>query len=170
MLKRSLVVVALIVAGFAAGIALHTAFTQGQTVFAGKPPSNLGVREGELAPPRRTPNNVSSQAPKEDAEHYIAPLGFRGNGAEALAALRKVIDAMERTRIVRHEGDYLYAEFRSRLMGYVDDVEFVVSEKENVIHVRSASRRGRRDYGVNRARVEAVRRRFEAAQGQAVKV
>lgn len=169
MLKRSLLVVALIVAGFIAGIALHTAFTQGDTVFSGKPAANLGVRGGKLAPPRRSPNNVSSQAPQEDPGHYIAPLRFRGNGAEALVALRKVLDAMDRTRIVRHEGGYLYAEFRSRMMGFVDDVEFLVAEKEGVIHVRSASRLGRRDYGVNRARVEAIRRRFEAAQGQPVK-
>lgn len=169
MLKRSLVMVALIVAGFAAGIALHTGLTQGDTVFSGKPASNLGVRDGKLASPRRSPNNVSSQAPQEDAGHYIAPLRFRGNGAEALVALRKVLDAMERTRIVRHDGGYLYAEFRSRMMGFVDDVEFLVAEKEGVIHVRSASRLGRRDYGVNRARVEAIRRRFEAAQGQSVK-
>ncbi|MBI3372483.1 MAG: DUF1499 domain-containing protein [Betaproteobacteria bacterium] len=161
--------VALLVAGFAAGIALHTAFTQGDTVFSGKPASNLGVHDGRLAPPGRTPNNVSSQAPKDDAEHYIAPLRFRGNGAEALAALRKVLDAMDRTRIVRHDGEYLHAEFRSKLMGYVDDVEFAVAEKEGVIHVRSASRLGRRDYGVNRARVEAIRRRFEAAQGPTLK-
>ena len=169
MLNRTLVSVALIASGFVAGIALHTAFTQGDTVFSWQRPANLGVRDGRLAPPRATPNNVSSQAPQEDAEHYIAPLKFRGNGAEALVALRTVIDAMQRTRIVRHEGDYLYAEFRSKLMGYVDDVEFVVAEKEGVIHVRSASRLGRRDYGVNRARVEAVRRRFEAAQGPSAK-
>lgn len=169
MLNRSLVMVALIVAGFVAGIALHTTLTRGETVFAGKPPSDLGVRDGRLAPPRGTPNNVSSQAPKDDAEHYVAPLRFRGSGAEALAELRKVLDAMERTRIVRHDGDYLYAEFRSKLMGYVDDVEFAVAEKEGVIHVRSASRLGRRDYGVNRARVEAIRRRFDAAHGQGIK-
>jgi uncharacterized protein (DUF1499 family) len=169
MLKRMLIVAVLVVAGLVAGISLHTAVTQGETVFAGKRPSNIGVRDGKLAPPRSSPNNVSSQAPKEDSEHAIAALKFRGNGAEALVVLRKVIDAMDRTLVVQHDGTYLYAEFRSRLMGYVDDVEFSVSEKEGVIHVRSASRLGRRDFGVNRARVEAIRRRFEAAQGLSVK-
>jgi uncharacterized protein (DUF1499 family) len=169
MFKRMLIVAVLVVAGLAAGILLHIAFTQGETVFAGKRPLNIGVRDGRLAAPRSSPNNVSSQAPKEDAEHSIAPLKFRGNGAEALVVLRKVIDAMDRTLVVQHDGGYLYAEFRSRLMGYVDDVEFSVSEKEGVIHVRSASRLGRRDFGVNRARVEAIRRRFEAALGPSVK-
>lgn len=169
MLKRTLIAVLLVVAGVAAGFSLHTAVTQGETVFAGKRPSSIGAHDGRLAPPRSSPNNVSSQAPKDDAEHFIAPLKFRGGGAEALVVLRKVVDAMERTRIVQHDGAYLYAEFRSRLMGYVDDVEFFVSAKEGVIHVRSASRLGRRDFGVNRARVEAIRRRFEAAQGSSVK-
>ena len=169
MLKRTLFVVMLIIAGAAAGVALHTAVTKGDTVFAGKRPSNLGVHDGRLAPPKGSPNNVSSLAPKDDAEHGIEPLKFRGNGAEALAALRKVIDAMERTQVVRHDGAYLHAEFTSKRMGFVDDVEFLVSEPEGVIHVRSASRLGRRDFGVNRARVEAIRRRFEAAQGLTVK-
>ena len=169
MLKRTLLVAVLVVAGLAAGIVLHTAFTRGDTVFSWKRPSNLGVHDGRLAPPNRNPNNVSSQAPQDDAEHYVAPLKFRGSGAEALAALRKVVEAMERTLVLRHERDYLYAEFRSKLMGYVDDVEFYLEESDGVIHVRSASRLGRRDFGVNRARIEALRRRFEAAQAQTLK-
>ena len=169
MLKRTLFVVMLVIAGVAAGVASHSAVTKGDTVFAGRRPSNLGVHEGKLAPPKRSPNSVSSQAPKDDAGHSIEALKFRGNGAEALAALRKVIDAMERTHVVQHDGAYLYTEFRSKVMGFVDDVEFLVSEPEGVIHVRSAARLGRRDFGVNRARVEAIRRRFEAAQGPTLK-
>jgi uncharacterized protein (DUF1499 family) len=169
MLVRTLIVAVLVLAGMIAGIALHTVVTRGDTVFSGKRPSNIGLHDGRLAPIKSSPNNVSSQAPKDDIEHYIAPLKFRGNGAEALAALRTVIDAMERTLVVRHEGDYLYAEFRSKLMGYVDDVEFYLEEPDGVIHVRSASRLGRRDFGVNRARIEAIRRRFEAVQGPSVK-
>ena len=169
MLKRTLIVAVLVLAGLVAGVALHTAATKGDTVFSGKRPSNIGVHDGRLAPIKSSPNNVSSQAPKEDAGHYIAPLKLRGNGAEALATLRKVIDAMQRTHAVKHDAGYLYAEFRSKLMGFVDDVEFLVSEPEGVIHVRSASRVGRSDFGVNRARIEAVRRRFEAAQGPSVK-
>lgn len=121
------------------------------------------------APTKSSPNDVSSQAPKEDAEHTFAPLKSRGNGAEAPTTLRKVIDAMRRTHVVKHDAGYLYAEFRSQRMSFVNDVEFLVSEPESVIHVRSASRLGRRDFGVNRARIEAIRRRFEAAQGPSVK-
>jgi uncharacterized protein (DUF1499 family) len=68
---------------------------------------------------------------------------------------------MPRATVIRHEGNYLYAEFRSKLMGFVDDVEFTHDEKTGVLHVRSASRLGRRDFGVNRARVEQLRSRIE---------
>jgi uncharacterized protein (DUF1499 family) len=104
---------------------------------------------------------VSSQAP--DPEHLIAPLRFGGSAAEALAALRKAVESMEGARIIRAEPGYLYAEFTSRWLGFVDDVEFAVDEAARVIHVRSASRLGRRDFGVNRARVEAIRARLTGA-------
>jgi uncharacterized protein (DUF1499 family) len=67
---------------------------------------------------------------------------------------------MARCAVIRHDTGYLYAEFRSRLLGYVDDVEFVHDAAAGVIHVRSASRLGRRDFGVNRDRVEAIRARM----------
>jgi uncharacterized protein (DUF1499 family) len=70
---------------------------------------------------------------------------------------------MEGATIIRQEADYLYAEYRTKLMRFVDDVEFLCDAKAGVIHVRSASRLGRRDFGVNRARIEAVRRRIAAS-------
>lgn len=169
MLKKILLGLALFAAGAIAGTALHTALTQGDTMFAGKRPSNLGVADGRLAAPRRSPNCVSSQADPADAEHYIAPIKFGGNPVEAMAALRKVVDGAERTLVVRHEANYLYAEYKSKLFGFVDDVEFFASEKEGVIHVRSASRLGRRDFGVNRERIESIREQFAAAQRNSVK-
>lgn len=164
MLKRVLLVSGLVLAGAIAGIALHTAFTQGDTVFAGKRPSNLGVKDGRLAAPKKTPNCVSSQADPADAEHYVAAIRYSGSAVDAMAVLRRIVDGAGHTLVVRHEGGYLYAEYKSKLMGFVDDVEFYAAEKEGVIHVRSASRLGRRDFGVNRARIEAVRAKFEAAQ------
>jgi uncharacterized protein (DUF1499 family) len=100
---------------------------------------------------------VSSQADPADAEHYIAPIKFKGNAVDAIAAARKAVEGVERALVVRHEGNYLYAEFKSKLLGFVDDVEFTYDEKAGVLHVRSASRLGRKDFGVNRARVEALR-------------
>src|SRR5262245_61512377 len=161
MLKRLLGTLVLLIAGVAAGVALHLATSTGDTMFAGKRPDYLGVKDGKLPRTKRTPNNVSSQADPSDAEHYIAPIRFKGTAVDAMAAVRKAVESSERATVIRHEGNYLYAEFKSKLMGYVDDVEFTYDEKAGVIHVRSASRLGRRDFGVNRARVEALRSKIE---------
>jgi len=161
MLRRLLAVLALVVLGAAAGLALHLAIAQGDTMFAGKRPDYLGVKDGRLPRPRSTPNCVSSQADPADKQHYIEPLRFKGTAPEAIAAARKAVESMPRATVIRHEGNYLYAEFRSALLGFVDDVEFTYDEKAGALHVRSASRLGRRDFGVNRARVEALRARIE---------
>ena len=157
MAKRILAVAALIVAGAAAGLALHLASSGGDTVFSGQRPDYLGVKDGSLARCKRTPNCVSSQADPGDAEHYIAPIAFKGGADRAMAAVRKAVEGMARATVIRSEANYLYAEFRSKLMGFVDDVEFLFDEAAGVIHVRSASRLGRRDFGVNRERIEALR-------------
>jgi uncharacterized protein (DUF1499 family) len=132
-------------------------------LLSGRRPDNLGVHNGRFAPPKRTPNCVSSQADRGDAVHYVEPLRFSGPPARAWAVLKVAVLGMERVRVVHDEPRYLYAEFTSRLMRYVDDVEFALDEKAGVIHVRSASRLGRRDFGVNRERVEALRARMTAA-------
>ncbi len=161
MLRRLLAVLALVVLGAAAGLALHLAIAKGDTMFAGKRPDYLGVKDGRLPRPRSTPNCVSSQADPADKQHFIEPLRFKGTAPEAIAAARKAVESMPRATVIRQEGNYLYAEFRSALLGFVDDVEFTYDEKAGVLHVRSASRLGRRDFGVNRARVEALRARIE---------
>ncbi len=122
--------------------------------FAGKRPDNLGVKEGKLAPCPGTPNCVSS--PSQDPKAKIAPLP-----KVSIAELKKVIESMERTTIIEETDNYLYAEFKSQLMGYVDDVEFYLDPNENVIHVRSASRLGKSDLGVNRKRVETIREKLQ---------
>jgi len=126
-------------------------------MFDWRRPANLGAVDGHLAPPRRTPNCVSSQADPADAEHYIAPLAFKGTVVEAMTAAKRAVESMERSRIVSAERNYLYAEYRSKLLGYVDDLELLYDEQSGVFHVRSASRLGRKDFGVNRKRVEDLR-------------
>jgi uncharacterized protein (DUF1499 family) len=123
-------------------------------VFSWKRPDNLGVRDGRLAVCKPSPNCVSSQANPVDAEHYIAPI----HGS--MAAARKAIQSFPRATLIRQEPNYLYAEFRTPLLRYVDDVEFYFDG--TVIHVRSCSRLGRRDFGVNRKRVEQLRTLIEA--------
>ena len=80
--------------------------------------------------------------------------------AEAQARLKQVLLNEPRTRIVKEEGGYLHAEARSFLFRFVDDVEFMFDADQQVIHVRSASRLGYSDLGVNRRRVERIRRAF----------
>lgn len=131
------------------------------TLFAGQRPSNLGVTDGQLSPCPSSPNCVVSQG-NPDAEHGIAPLVYSGDAPSALAKLESVIQAMPRTAIINKTDTYLYAEFTSKLMGYVDDVEFYLDPEASVIHVRSASRLGQSDLGVNRKRVEEIREAFSA--------
>lgn len=126
---------------------------------AGKRPGNLGVSSGHLQPCPDSPNCVASQ--NADEEHKIDPLVFELSPPEALAKLKKVILEMERTSIIEETDNYLYAEFKSAGMGFVDDVEFYIDAENKVIHVRSASRVGHSDLGVNRKRIEAIRLEFE---------
>ena len=122
----------------------------------GRPPSSLGVTEGRLAPCPGSPNCVSSEAA---AEQRVEPLRYDGDAAQARARLLDVLNGMERVRIVQSTDDYLHAEFRSAVFGFVDDVEFYFSPS-GTIQVRSASRTGYSDFGVNRQRVETLRTRF----------
>ncbi|MBW4465600.1 MAG: DUF1499 domain-containing protein [Pegethrix bostrychoides GSE-TBD4-15B] len=131
--------------------------------FSGKRPENLGVKNSKLAVCPNTPNCVSSQMPDSDAEHKINPLAYNSAPAEALAKLKSIITSMERSEIISETGDYIYAEFASALMGYVDDVEFYVDPSQpNQIQVRSASRLGQSDLGVNRKRIEEIRSKLSS--------
>lgn len=119
--------------------------------FSWRRPDNLGVKDGRLARPKRTPNCVSSQADPADREHYIAPIAFTGD----FSRVGKAVRSMPGASVIEEKSGYLYAEFRTRLLRFVDDVEFLL--QDGVVHVRSASRLGRRDFGVNRQRVESLR-------------
>ena len=134
----------------------------------GSPPADLGVRDGLLKAPATTPNSVSSQAAlhpenPRHAEAQIAPLRYTGDGAAALARLKALVEATPGAQVVTNEPGYLYATYTTPLMRYVDDVEFWLDPAGGVIQVRSASRLGKSDLGANRARVEALRLRFEPA-------
>ncbi len=136
--------------------------------FAGTQPADLGVRDGRLKPPSDTPNSVHSQAalwPDHAQRAYaqIDPLPLRGDGPATLARLRAAVAAMPGASVVTARSDYLHATFRTRWMGFVDDAEFWVDPAAGVVQLRSASRLGRRDFGVNRARIEAIRAALAAA-------
>lgn len=143
-------VVALILGGCALGL------------FAGTPPANLGAKDGRLAACPSSPNCVSSQGDPADATHYIAPIAFKRDARAAWRALRETVAASERVKIIDEQDGYLRAEFATQFFGFVDDVEFLLDAPARVIHVRSASRLGYGDLGVNRARIETLRTRLAA--------
>ena len=126
-------------------------------IFSGSHPANLGFNAGKFAPPSWKPNCVSSTVDKSDEKHFIAPITYAGSGSDAWKKLLGIVKGNPRVNVVSENANYLYAEFKSAGMGYVDDVEFALDDKAGVIQVRSASRLGIRDLGVNRARVEAIR-------------
>lgn len=128
---------------------------------AGDSAKELRVPKEKLAPCPNSPNCVSSQS--VDTEHAVVPLRYRGAMEAAMHRLLDIIRAQKRTKIVQISGNYIHAELTSALFGFVDDVEFLIDDTAKVIHVRSASRVGYYDLGVNRRRVNDLRSRFEEA-------
>jgi len=110
-----------------------------------------------LAPCPATPNCVCSAAPPDDARHHVEPLPATGDPAAAFARARAAALALPRTTLVVDEPGYLRVECRSAIFRFIDDLELMLDADAHVIHVRSASRLGRSDFGVNRARVERLR-------------
>jgi uncharacterized protein (DUF1499 family) len=130
-------------------------------LLAGTRPA-LGIGDGQLMPCPPTPNCVASWANPTDTAHHVAPIAFRTDPAKAWAALADAVRGTEGATVIEERSGYLRAEFASRVLGFVDDVEFQLDGGKR-IHVRSASRLGQGDFGVNRARIEAIRARLAAA-------
>ena len=131
-------------------------------MLSGTEAAGLGVRDGRLKGLSSTENCVSSQAslyPEHPQRQYaeIAPITLLGDGPATIARLVEVVQAMPGATIVVNDSDYARAQFTSRLLKFVDDVEFWYDPAAQVIQVRSASRVGRKDFGVNRQRIEAIR-------------
>src|SRR5690349_3307247 len=154
----------------AVALLIILAVAAGQLGFLqGTVPTDLGVHDGKLKPPSMTENSVTSQAalyPDHPQRKYadIAPLALKGNGPATIAKIKAIVEGMDGAKVVRSEPDYLYAQYTTKLMKYVDDVEFWFDPAAKVIQVRSASRVGSGDLGVNRKRVEAVRAALEATK------
>lgn len=125
---------------------------------AGQRPTDLGVRDGRLKPPPKTPNGISSQA--TDEARRVEPLRYTGDGAAAFARLRELVAGWPGASIAVESPGYLHAEVTTRWLRFVDDLELLLDPAAGVIQVRSASRLGHSDLGTNRRRVEAIRRRF----------
>jgi len=135
----------------------------------GTAPVDVGVRNGRLKPPSPTENSVTSQAalyPDHPQRFHAAvvPLPLNGDGPATMSRIKTIVDGMSGAKVVKSTPDYLYAQFTTQWMKFVDDVEFWFDPVNNVIQVRSASRLGSKDLGVNRKRVEAVRAALAGTQ------
>lgn len=115
-----------------------------------------------LAPCPDRPNCVSTEA--TDRRHRMRPIPFRGAGELALERMATVIAAQPRAAVRHRERGWLHAEFRSRWLSYVDDVDVEVDEAGGVLRFRSASRLGHWDLGVNRRRMKRLARAFREAE------
>lgn len=122
---------------------------------SGNKPANLGVQGSRLAPCPSTPNCVSSDA--ADSRHAIPAFELRVAPPKAWAAARAAVLNLPRTQIVAETEDYLHAECRSALLGFVDDLELHLRPAQKIIAVRAAARLGYSDFGVNRRRFEKLR-------------
>jgi uncharacterized protein (DUF1499 family) len=94
-------------------------------------------------------------------KHAVDPLGYDGGWTAARDRLVGLISEMKRTRVVAVQEGYIHAECRSRIFRFVDDLEFFFVPDESLIHIRSAARSGYSDFGVNRKRVEEIRRLWD---------
>lgn len=113
----------------------------------------------QLVPCPSSPNCVSTKA--EDAGHAIAPFRYQKTRPEAKEALKAIIRSLPRTKLVEEDETYLHYDFTSFLLRFVDDVEFLFEDETKTIHFRSASRTGYGDLGVNRRRMEDIRKLIE---------
>ena len=133
----------------------------------GKAPADLGLQNGKLKRPSRTQNCVTSQAdqwPEHPQKTYSAITAFKatGDGTAEMTKIAQALQSMPRTVIIKQEPTYIYAQSTTKSFKFTDDVEFALDASKGIIDVRSASRLGQKDFGVNRARIEAIR----AALGQ----
>lgn len=137
-------------------------------ILGGSRPADIGASNGRLKPPSPTRNSVSSQAalyPDHPQRDYadIKPLPVKaGAAALSLQALTAVLQSMPGIRVVEQRADYLHAEAETPWLKFVDDLEFWLDPARGVIELRSASRLGREDFGVNRQRIEAIRAAYLA--------
>lgn len=127
------------------------------TACSGVKPQGLGLANGNLAACPDSPNCVNSMA--TDETHAISPMTLIGNpsSAEVIEKIKQALAELPRLTVIEQTDVYLYAEAQTKIMRFVDDVEFVVNTEQGVIHVRSASRKGYKDFDVNCERIESVR-------------
>jgi uncharacterized protein (DUF1499 family) len=140
-------------------VLIHLLLLTGCTTITPK----LGIENSQLTPCSTKPNCVNSQI-KDDA-HYIEPILTKGSQSDVHRQLLEILGELKRAKTVVAEANYIRAEFTSAVFRFVDDVEFYFPDtalEEITIHIRSASRVGHSDFGINRKRIEQIRHQFKS--------
>ncbi len=150
-LKVLVVLVLLVVVAFA-----------GLSIWSRLSPPNLGLADGGLRACPSSPNCVSSQA--EQPGKRVPPLAYVGDRQATEAALRIATENLGLVSLTE-EGDYWRHVGTSSVFRFLDDVEFVFDDTNAQVHVRSASRSGYSDRGVNATRVDSLRTAMSASGG-----
>ncbi len=133
-------------------------FVTAGAVLAGCGKSPIGIYNDRLMPCPSSPNCISSH--EADPSRFVEPLRYTVTRKQAWDAVLSILNESPRARVVTTHDNYIHAEFRSMIFRFVDDMEFFFDDAAPLIHVRSASRIGYSDLGVNRKRVEVFRERF----------
>jgi uncharacterized protein (DUF1499 family) len=120
---------------------------------------STGASQMSLTPCPDSPNCVSSLS--SDEAHAIKPFSYEGAPTQAWERLKAAVLSGKRVTLIEDTGTYLHVQVRSLIFHFTDDVEFLLQDDDKLIHVRSASRAGYSDFGVNRRRVEQIRTRFD---------
>jgi uncharacterized protein (DUF1499 family) len=147
------------------GIAAALTFTGAQMgLLTGTRPDRLGLHEGRLHPVKKDAQNAVSSF--SDAPYsQIKPINASKDPRATFGRLVEAVKASTGATVIKQDPNYLYAEFQTPLLKFVDDVEFLLDEGNGVIHVRSVSRLGRKDFGVNRKRIETLREAIRTTLG-----
>ena len=124
----------------------------------------VGIRESRLTPCPDSPNCISSQG--SDSAYTVEPLTYDSEAEKIIADLKVVVGSMKGATLVSESAAYLHVEFQSDVFRFIDDVEFMVDDMAKVVHVRSASRVGYYDFGVNRRRIEKIRQAWNQKKSQ----
>ncbi len=163
--KRLAITIGCLILAIAALAGIEAGFGQPLGIFAGKTPQLGFLPNGRLLACPWTPNCVSSHAEVSDEKHFILPMVHTMNREAAQAKLVSIVQATPGGKLIVNDAGYIVAEFKSAKLGFIDDVQFFIEPGSNAVQIRSASRLGIRDLGVNRARIESIRKQFNPTMG-----
>ena len=115
---------------------------------------HLGLQQGELLPCVSSSNCVNSMTSSD-----VVPIEFDEPSDQAWQRIGAIISDLGDT-VQAQQVNYLWVTFQTPLFGFVDDVEILLLAEDNTMHIRSASRVGRSDFGANKKRIEMIREAF----------